>query len=173
MEVTLIIVPCPAFSSSSRPWASARDAKRFTWNTCCHISASQSRVPNLCPFAPFGEIPALFTSACRAPFYQPQSHLGDSGFQVVPVCKIDLYVILRPRLPWTVFRKWLPGAGDHPPAGAGEAFDRRVTDAAARPCKNECALAGLLFRLPFSQPRPWPPAGRQTPSIATVIILPP
>ena len=56
-----------------------------------------------------------------------------------------LYVVLGLRLPWTVFREGLTGAGDHLPAGAGEAFDGRMADAAARAGENECALGGVLL----------------------------
>ena len=57
----------------------------------------------------------------------------DSRIKIVhtSVGQIDLEMILRPHLPRTVFRKTVPRAGDDPPPGRGEAFDRGMPDAAA------------------------------------------
>src|SRR5580704_13020135 len=64
---------------------------------------------------------------------------GDRFFGVFRIGQVNLDVILGACLPWTVFRKRVPRAGDDAPSGCGKAFDRRVTDAAACSGEQQCA----------------------------------
>src|ERR1700674_1623718 len=56
---------------------------------------------------------------------------GDRPDGVLRIGEIDLDVVLGAGLPRALLGKRMARAGDHPPAGAGKALDRGVTDAAA------------------------------------------
>ena len=73
---------------------------------------------------------------------EPVLDLGDRRIGARGVGEIDLDVILRAHLPRAVFRKAVARAGDHAPAGGGEALHRRVADAAA--CAGEQQGAARL-----------------------------
>ena len=58
----------------------------------------------------------------------------DLGYRQVgtgEVGEVDLNVVFRASLPWTVFRKGVARAGDHAPTRRGEALDSGVSDASA------------------------------------------
>jgi hypothetical protein len=67
MEVTFTTAPLACSSSAISPRASMMGAKKLTWNTCCQSSNGVSMVPSRASASPFGEIPALLTSALRRP----------------------------------------------------------------------------------------------------------
>src|SRR5690348_13294378 len=62
---------------------------------------------------------------------EPALDLGDREVGVGDIGKIDLNVILGACFPRAVFREGVARAGDHAPAGGGEALDGGVADAAA------------------------------------------
>src|SRR5205085_5980387 len=63
--------------------------------------------------------------------FQPPADFGNRAGGVVMVSKVDLDVVLRPRVPRAVFRERMPRAGDDAPAGRRKADHGGVSDAAA------------------------------------------
>src|SRR5215469_1651484 len=82
------------------------------------------------------------------------AHLGDGAQRVLGIGEIDLDVIFGSGGPGTVFRKGVTRAGDHAPARAREALDRRMTDAAARAGEDQRAPLFVCVL------RPWISHGR-------------
>src|SRR5207302_617698 len=80
--------------------------------------------------------------------FEPVPDFGDRRVGAGRIGEIDLDVILRPHLPWAVFRESMARAGDHAPAGRREALHCRVPDAAARAGEQQGAarLIGIGIR---------------------------
>ena len=70
---------------------------------------------------------------------EPPLDLCDRLARALGIGKIDLDVVLGSHLPWAVFWKRVARAGNHAPAGGGEALDGRMPNAAARSGKKERA----------------------------------
>ena len=70
---------------------------------------------------------------------EPPLGFGDRGLGIFRIGKVDLDVVLRSRLPRTVFRKRMARAGDDAPAGGGKALHGGVADAAAGAGQKERA----------------------------------
>jgi hypothetical protein len=67
------------------PRARSTGAKKFTWKTFCHSSSEVSMVPRRAPPSPFGEIPALLTSASsREPLAASRSRISATACMVLP-----------------------------------------------------------------------------------------
>ena len=149
----------PPRARSIRPRASMIGAKKFTWNTV--IQSRWSRLQAAQPAASLAlrrdrrvVDERVQPAALR---FQPLLHHGDGRKGVVGIGEIDLDVVLGACLPGAVLREAVARAGDHAPAGRGEALHRGVADAAAG--------AGQDQRLPLfirdlrhaRQNRPLPP----------------
>jgi len=77
---------------------------------------------------------------------QPIPDLSDGARRVVGIGEIDLDVVFGPCFPRAVLRKRMARAGDHAPAGGGEAFDRRMADPAARSREEQRAARLVCLR---------------------------
>ena len=64
--------------------------------------------------------------------FQPLLHHGDRLHRIVGIGEVDLDVVFRPGLPRAILGKAVTRAGDHPPAGRGEALHRGMADAPGR-----------------------------------------
>src|SRR5581483_974659 len=88
--------------------------------------------------------------------------LLDRGYRVLLVGEIDLDVVLRSRLPGTVFRERMARAGDHAPARGRKPLDGGVADAAAGSGQEQgtARLVGLAARHggPVTYTHLWSPA---------------
>src|SRR5205823_5753845 len=77
---------------------------------------------------------------------KPPLDLGDRLARVVGIGKVDLDVVLGAGLPRALLGERMARAGDHPPAGAGEADDGRMPDAAARAGQQQGAARLVVLR---------------------------
>ena len=113
-------------------------AKKLTWNTCCQIGVVG--VDGVEPLAALelrrnpGIVDERMELALDAPL-----DLADRRERVLGIGEVDLDVVLRARLPRAILREGMARAGDDAPAGRGEALDRRMADAAARPGEEQRA----------------------------------
>jgi hypothetical protein len=68
---------------------------------------------------------------------EPLLDLSDRRNRVAGIREVDLDVILGPGFPRTILRERMARAGDHAPAGGGEALHGRVPDPAARTSQEQ------------------------------------
>ena len=97
--------PFTVFNSSISPRAIMIGAKKLTRKTWFQVSRSVSTLPSLLPFAAFGEIAALLTSACSWPPSRRFADLVDRAQRIGGIGEVDLDVILRPRVPRALLGK--------------------------------------------------------------------
>ena len=83
------------------------------------------------PSAPFGEMPALLTSASSRPAGSRRRISATASMVSLGSARSTWMWSSGPASQGQSSGKRVPRAGDHPPAGRGEALDGRVADAAA------------------------------------------
>ena len=99
-------------------------------NVAPHLARGVDRVEPLAAFG-LGRDRGVVDQRMQLAVIEPRLDQGNRRIGARGVGEIDLDVILRSHLPRAVFRKAVARAGDHAPAGGGEALHRRVPDAAA------------------------------------------
>ncbi len=143
MEVTLTIEPLARASSPAGPGQQDR-GEDVDLEHPQPVGEFRRQRPEPLTLGPFGEMPALFTSAWSTPPSAARRPRTSSTARTVwggASREVDLQVVLRAHLPGAILGKRLPRAGDDPPAGGRESLHGRVADAPARAREQHDASA--------------------------------